>query len=62
MTKPNHSPLTRIFNKQQNNIKPNKQVANVLTSFAEDDYKRIAQLIKVWLDQDAQSGKGRRKK
>lgn len=56
------SPLTRIFHKQQKYFKQNKKVANVLTSFADDDYKRIAQLIKVWLEKDAIASEKRRLK
>lgn len=46
------SPLSRLFAKQQKRVKAKTNVANVLTTFAAEDHKRIAILIKAWLEKD----------
>lgn len=52
MDKKQTSALSKLYQRQQPKVNGNKKVAGVLKSFAEDDYKRIAQLISLWLKQD----------
>ena len=45
------SPLQRIYAKQKPKLRVNTRQTALLKTFAEDDYKRIALLIKKWLDE-----------
>lgn len=51
------SVFQRLFRKQKSKVSTNKNVSNVLKTFAEDDYQRIASLIKAWLDKDEKQGR-----
>lgn len=46
------SVFQRLFRKQQPKVNANEKVGNVLKTFAEDDYRRIAVLIQKWLEKD----------
>lgn len=43
------SALHRLYVRQQPKVRANKRNAALLKTFADDDYKKIAQLIKAWL-------------
>ncbi|NCP63977.1 MAG: hypothetical protein GW763_04630 [Paraglaciecola sp.] len=43
------SPLTKLFARQQPKVKAKKRVSALLLNFAENDHKRIAELIKKWM-------------
>jgi flagellar biosynthesis/type III secretory pathway M-ring protein FliF/YscJ len=43
------SPLTKLFARQQPKVKAKKRVSALLLNFAENDHKRIAELIKQWM-------------
>lgn len=51
------SVFQRLFRKQQPKVSANKKVSNVLKTFAEDDYRRIAVLIQAWLEKDQKKGR-----
>ena len=51
------SVFQRLFRKQKSKVSTNKNVSNVLKTFAEDDYQRIASLIQAWLDKDEKQGR-----
>tara|TARA_Y100000034_G_C6569650_1_gene246844 strand:+ start:272 stop:466 length:195 start_codon:yes stop_codon:yes gene_type:complete len=51
------SPLTRLYERQQPKLGINQRQTALLKTFAEDDYKRIAQLIQKWLDDSSSSKK-----
>jgi hypothetical protein len=46
-----HSPLNKLFARQQPKMKVNKRMAKLLLIFSEQDHKRIAVLIQTWLDE-----------
>jgi hypothetical protein len=46
-----HSPLNKLFARQQPKMKVNKRRTKLLLVFSEQDHKRIAALIKKWLDE-----------
>ena len=46
------SPLTKLFTRQQPKVKAKKSMASLLMTYAEGDSKRVASLIKTWLDAD----------
>jgi hypothetical protein len=48
------SPLTKLFARQQPKVKAKKRVSALLLNFAEHDHKRIAELIKEWMQVDEQ--------
>lgn len=43
------SPLGKLFAKQQPKVKASIRKRNLLATFADDDYKKIAMLIQSWL-------------
>lgn len=45
------SPLHKLFTRQQPKVKAKKGMANLLLTYAENDSKRIAQLLSVWMDE-----------
>lgn len=47
------SPLSKLFARQQPKVKAKKGMANLLLTYAENDNKRIAQLLSVWIDEKA---------
>ncbi|MCF2949917.1 hypothetical protein L0668_17490 [Paraglaciecola aquimarina] len=47
-----HSPLSKLFARQQPKVKAKKGVARLLMAYAEGDTQRIASLIKTWLEAD----------
>ena len=46
------SPLSKLYARQQPKVKAKKGMANLLLTYAENDNKRIADLLKKWLDED----------
>jgi flagellar biosynthesis/type III secretory pathway M-ring protein FliF/YscJ len=44
------SPLQKLFTRQQPKVKAKKGMARLLLVYAENDPKRIAQLLKLWID------------
>ncbi|MDF2180415.1 hypothetical protein P2G88_19320 [Aliiglaciecola sp. CAU 1673] len=52
--------LGRLYARQQPKVRANAKKAALLKSFAEEDYVRIAQLIKKWLDVD-EKNKGKKR-
>jgi flagellar biosynthesis/type III secretory pathway M-ring protein FliF/YscJ len=46
------SPLSKLFARQQPKVKAKKRMANLLLAYAENDSKRIAHLIKRWMDEE----------
>lgn len=50
-TKPGvyQSPLSKLFARQQPKVKAKKAMAKLLLTFAENDSKRIADLLSVWM-------------
>jgi flagellar biosynthesis/type III secretory pathway M-ring protein FliF/YscJ len=46
------SPLSKLFARQQPKVKAKKRMANLLLAYAENDSKRIAHLIKSWMDEE----------
>lgn len=62
MSKPAQSSsgaLHKLYQKQQPKLGTKKGTSRLLTTFAEDDYKRIAALIAKWLE-ESESTAGRR--
>lgn len=53
--KPAPNPLQRLHRRQQQKVATKPQVSQFLSRLADDDHKRIAQLIRKWLEQDQQS-------
>ncbi len=55
-TKPNTatSALGRLFERQQPKVNARRNMGKLLCQFAEEDHKRIAQLIQTWLAKDEQ--------
>ena len=47
------SPLTKLFIRQQPKVKAKKRMANLLLAYAENDSKRIAHLLKRWMDEES---------
>jgi hypothetical protein len=47
------SPLSKLFARQQPKVKAKKGMANLLLTYAENDNKRIAHLLSVWIDEKA---------
>jgi hypothetical protein len=45
------SPLSKLFARQQPKVKAKKGMANLLLTYAENDRKRIADLLSVWMDE-----------
>jgi len=45
------SPLSKLFARQQSKVKAKKRMANFLLTYAENDNKRIAHLLSVWMDE-----------
>lgn len=45
------SPLSKLFARQQPKVKAKKALAKLLLTYAEDDNKRIAHLLSIWIDQ-----------
>ncbi|GAC17431.1 hypothetical protein [Paraglaciecola arctica] len=45
------SPLSKLFARQQPKVKAKKGMANLLLTYAENDSKRIAHLLSVWMDE-----------
>jgi hypothetical protein len=45
------SPLSKLFARQQPKVKAKKGMANLLLTYAENDRKRIAHLLSVWMDE-----------
>lgn len=43
------SPLSKLFARQQPKVKAKKAMADLLLTFAENDSKRIADLLNVWM-------------
>lgn len=52
MSQDKKGPLHNLFARQQPKVAAKKKVGKLLTSMAEEDHKRIALLIKKWLEQD----------
>ena len=52
-TKPGvyQSPLSKLFARQQPKVKAKKALAKLLMTYAEEDNKRIAHLLSIWIDQ-----------
>jgi hypothetical protein len=52
-TKPGvyQSPLGKLFARQQPKVKAKKGMSNLLLTYAENDSKRIADLLKKWIDE-----------
>jgi len=48
------SPLSKLFARQQPKVKAKRGMANLLLIYAENDSKRIADLIRVWMDEKSQ--------
>jgi hypothetical protein len=46
------SPLSKLFARQQPKVKAKKGMANLLLTYAENDSKRIAHLLSVWMDEN----------
>ena len=46
------SPLGKLFARQQPKVKAKKGMANLLLFYAENDSKRIAHLLKSWMEQE----------
>ena len=45
------SPLGKLFARQQPKVKAKKGMAKLLLTYAENDNKRIAHLLSVWMDE-----------
>ena len=45
------SPLGKLFARKQPIVKAKKGMANLLLTYAENDYKRIAHLIDKWMNE-----------
>ena len=45
------SPLGKLFARQQPKVRAKKGMANLLLTYAENDSKRIAHLLSVWMDE-----------
>lgn len=46
------SPLNKLFARQQPKVAATKRKGKLLKTFADDDYRKIAQLIQQWLEED----------
>ncbi|WP_339724526.1 hypothetical protein [uncultured Paraglaciecola sp.] len=46
-----HSPLSKLFARQQPKVRAKKGMANLLLTYAENDNKRIADLLSRWIDE-----------
>ncbi|WP_416304945.1 hypothetical protein [Neptunicella sp. SCSIO 80796] len=53
------SPLNNLFARQQPKVKAKPDMARLLTCLAEEDHKRIAQLIQKWLNDSDKKTKSR---
>ncbi|WP_438863087.1 hypothetical protein [Neptunicella sp.] len=62
MTTPKKSPLNNLFERQQPKVNAKPDMGKLLTCLAEEDHKRIAQLIQKWLNESEanQTGKPRK--
>lgn len=49
------SPLERLYAKKKKNVKASKRKADLLRTYADDNHKAIAMVIKHWLEQDEKS-------
>lgn len=49
---PKSGALANLYKRQQPKVNATPRKAALLKHFAEDDYKRIAKLIQLWLEQD----------
>jgi len=47
------SPLSKLFARQQSKVRAKKRMSNLLLTYAENDSKRIADLLKRWMDEGA---------
>jgi hypothetical protein len=45
------SPLSKLFARQQPKVNAKKGMAKLLLTYAENDNKRIAHLLSVWMDE-----------
>lgn len=45
------SPLSKLFARQQKKVKAKKNMANLLLTYAENDNKRIAELLSSWIEE-----------
>lgn len=45
------SPLNKLFARQQPKVKAKKGMSNLLLAYAENDSKRIAHLLKRWMEE-----------
>ena len=43
------SPLSKLFTRQQPKVRAKEAMAKLLMTYAEEDYKRIAVLLSVWI-------------
>jgi hypothetical protein len=43
------SPLSKLFARQQPKVRAKKAMAKLLLTYAEEDYKRIAELLSIWI-------------
>lgn len=48
------SPLSKLFARQQPKVKAKKGMSNLLLTYAENDSKRIAKLLSVWMDEKSE--------
>ena len=46
------SPLSKLFARQQPKVAATDRKGKLLKTFADDDYRKIAQLIQQWLEED----------
>lgn len=46
-----HSPLSKLFARQQPKVKAKRGMAKLLLTYAENDNKRIADLISTWMNE-----------
>lgn len=51
MAAPKKSPLNNLFERQQPKVNAKPDMGKLLTCLAEEDHKRIAQLIQKWLNE-----------
>ena len=56
VTKPGtyQSPLGKLFARQQPKVKAKKGMSNLLLTYAENDSKRIAHLLSVWMEEKSE--------
>jgi hypothetical protein len=45
------SPLSKLFSRQQSKVRAKKTMADLLLVYAENDHKRIAHILKTWMDE-----------